>query len=237
MKTIMQNRSFLSGIRFAAFASAVLTFTPTPFSSHASAATTCSPTVTVTDTGKTSVKLKVACSNLVSTKVSVRLLATNEETGKDSKKTVTAKLGKKGTVTIKLSGLDSATGYSFKAKVKKNGGAYGAYSDVVEATTEGADYDVSIEKISSITESSAKLRITCEDLEDEDVTLMVAYKKKTSWSTKTYTLTLDGDGEGVVTVDGLKSDTAYSFKTRIKKDDDSIYSRYSEEKSATTDED
>ncbi|NTW15723.1 MAG: hypothetical protein HGA38_05170, partial [Candidatus Moranbacteria bacterium] len=119
----------------------------------------------------------------------------------------------------------------------KNGGAYGAYSDVVEATTEGADYDVSIDKISSITESSAKLRITCEDLEDEDVTLMVAYKKKTSWSTKTYTLTLDGDGEGVVTVDGLKSDTAYSFKTRIKKDDDSIYSRYSEEKSATTDED
>ncbi|MFZ2192999.1 MAG: hypothetical protein WAV31_02045, partial [Candidatus Moraniibacteriota bacterium] len=99
------------------------------------------------------------------------------------------------------------------------------------------DYDPVIDKINGITEDSAKLKISCDDLENKVVDVQVAYKKKTSWSTKTFSFTLDDDGEGSLSMDNLKSDTLYSFKIRIKKDGSSSYSVYSPIKTATTDED
>ena len=134
--------------------------------------------------------------------------------------------------------LDSATDYSFKVKVKKSSSKkYSSYSSSVSATTKGSDYEPAIDKINGITDDSVKLNISCDDLDKEAVDVQVAYKKKSSWSTKTFSLTLDDDGEGSLTMDDLKSDTLYSFKIKIKKDNDSAYSTYSSTKTATTDED
>jgi hypothetical protein len=47
---------------------------------------------------------------------------------------------------------------------------------------------------------------------------------------------MDSDGEASITMDGLKSDMLYSFKARIKKNDESGYSAYSSIETATTDE-
>lgn len=204
----------------------------------AQAAETCTPTVKVQETKETSVKLKVTCSNLKNTKASIKILVSNEDTDSDSNKTAKATLGKNGSVSLKINGLDSSTKYSFKVKVKKSSdSSYSSYSSSVSTTTKGSDYEPTIEKINGITEDSAKIKISCDDLEDEATKVQVAYKKKSSWSTKTFDLTLDSDAEGSVTIDGLKSGTEYSFKVRIKKDDGDNYSAYSSEKKATTDED
>ena len=208
------------------------------FSSKAQAAETCTPTVKVQDESETSVKLKVTCSELKKTKVSMKILVTNEDSDKDSNKKATATLGKSGSVSLKISGLDSATKYSFKVKVKKSSSdSYSSYSSSVSATTEGSDYEPKIDKINGISEDSVKLNISCDDLESKAVNVQVAYKKKSSWSSKTFSLTLDDDGEGSFTLDGLKSGTEYSFNVKIKKDDDDSYSAYSSVETATTDED
>ncbi|EKE11750.1 MAG: hypothetical protein ACD_15C00028G0005 [uncultured bacterium] len=199
---------------------------------------TCTPVIKVQKTKETSVKLKVTCSNLAKAKVNLKILVNNEDTDSDSYKKVTANLGKKGSVKIKINNIDSATSYNFKVKIKKSSEKkYSAYSSEASTTTKGSDYEPEIEKINNITENSVKLNISSEDLENEAVNVQAAYKKKTSWSTKTFSLTLDGDGEGSVTLDGLKSETLYNFKIRIKKDDDKSYSPYSSAKTATTDED
>ncbi len=205
------------------------------------AADSCTPVIKIQETKETYVKLKVTCSELKSTKVSIKILVSNDDNDSDSYKKATATLGKKGSVSLKIKGLDSSTNYSFKVKIKKSSGkSYSSYSSSVSATTKGgSDYEPEIDKINGITEDSVKLNISCDDLEDEKVDVQVAYKKKNSWSKKTISLTLDDDGEGSFTLDGLKSDTSYSFKIRIKKDDesDSKYSAYSSVKTATTDED
>lgn len=199
---------------------------------------TCEPTVTTKEVKETSVKLKITCTNFTKTKVTMKVLITNKETDKDSTKTVKATLGKTGSVTIKMSGLDSTTDYSFKVKVKKTSASkYSAYSTGVDATTKGADYDIAIDKINGVTEDSVKLHIQSDDLESERVNVLAAYKKKNDWNTKSFTLTLDGDGEGSFTLDGLKSGTEYSFKVKIREDGESSYSKYSEIKKETTDED
>jgi hypothetical protein len=199
---------------------------------------TCEPTVTTKEVKETSVKLKITCANFTKTKVTMKVLITNKETDKDSTKTVKATLGKTGSVTIKMSGLDSATEYGFKVKVKKTSASkYSAYSTSVDATTKGADYDITIDKINGVTEDSVKLHIQSDDLESERVNVLAAYKKKHDWNTKSFTLTLDGDGEGSFTLDGLKSGTEYSFKVKIREDGESSYSKYSEIKKETTDED
>jgi hypothetical protein len=205
--------------------------------SEAAAAEACTPIVKVEKAKETSVQLKITCASLAKTKVSIKVLVTNKDDDSDSTKKASATLGKNGSAKLKISGLDSSTNYSFEVKVKKSSGtAYSLYSDSVSATTEGEDYDVEISKISSITDSSAKLKILCADLDEEAVDIQIAYKKKKDWSTKTVSVTLDDDGAVSVTVDGLKSETAYSFKARIKKDDDSGYSPYSDIETATTDE-
>ena len=202
------------------------------------AADSCTPTVKVQEIKETSVKLKVTCSGLKNTKVSLKILVSNEDTDSDSYKKASATLGKNGSVSLKINGLDSATSYSFKVKAKKSSSSsYSSYSSSVSADTKGSDYEPSIDKINGITEDSVKLNISCDDLDGEAVNVQVAYKKKSSWSTKTFDLTLDDDGEGSITIDGLKADTLYSFKIKIKKDDDSTYSTYSAVETATTDED
>lgn len=199
---------------------------------------TCEPTVTTKEVKETSVKLKISCAGFTKTKVTMKVLITNKDTGKDSTKTVKATLGKTGSVTIKMSGLDSTTEYGFKVKVKKTSASkYSAYSTSVDATTKGADYDIAIDKINGVTEDSVKIHIQSDDLEDERVNVLAAYKKKTDWKTKSFTLTLDSDGEGSFTLDGLKSGTEYSFKVKIREDGESSYSKYSEIKNETTDED
>jgi len=199
--------------------------------------TTCEPTVTTKEVKETWVKLKISCAGFTKTKVTMKVLVTNKDTGKDSTKTVKATLGKTGSVTIKMSGLDSTTEYGFKVKVKKASvSKYSAYSTSVDATTKGADYDVKIDKINGVTEDSVKIHIQSDDLESERVNVLAAYKKKTDWNTKSFTLTLDGDGEGSFTLDGLKSGTEYSFKVKIREDGESSYSKYSEIKNETTDE-
>lgn len=208
------------------------------FSSKAQASDSCSPTIKIQETRKNSVKMKVTCSNLVKTKVAMKILVTNEDTDSDSYKKVKTTLGKKGSVSLMIKGLDSATKYSFKVKLKESSAkSYASYSSDVSTTTEGSDYDSEIEKINGITEDSVKLHVSCDDLKKKSVNVQVAYKKKSSWSTKTFNLTLDSDGEGAFTLDGLKSDTQYNFKIRIKKDGDDSYSVYSSAKTATTDED
>ena len=207
------------------------------FAKEADAAIDCVPTMKITDTGETSVKLKITCLGLEKTKVRMKILVSNDDTEKDSYKKAVATLGKDGSVTLKISGLDSATNYTFKVKLKKYAGhAYSSYSSGANTTTKGSDYEPEIKKINGITEDSVRLNIACDDLENDDVTVQVAYKKKTSWSTETFSLTLDDDGEGRITMDDLKSDTAYSFKIRIKKSDDSSYSAYSSIETATTDD-
>ena len=204
----------------------------------ANAANICTPTVKISETKETSVKLKITCSNLKKEKVKMKILVNNDDEDSDSYKKATATLGKNGSVKLKISGLDSATSYSFKVKVKKSSSSsYSSYSSSVSTTTKGSDYEPAIDKINGITDDSVKLNISCEDLEDEAVNVTVAYKKKSSWSTKTFSLTLDDDGEGSITMDDLKSDTAYTFKIKIKKNDDSSYSAYSATETATTDED
>jgi|GEM_PF-3646865 hypothetical protein len=217
-----------------------LVFAPLSGVNTADASTSCTPTVKITKTKETSVILKVTCSALKSKKVSVGVSITNEDSSSTKSKTFSAKLGSSGSTSITVSSLDSATNYSFKAKVKKSGtSSYTSYSSSVSTTTKGSDYEPEIEKINGITEDSAKLKISCDDLDEEAVNVQVAYQKsgKSSWSTKTYSLTLDDDAEGSVTVTSLKSDTLYKFKFRIKKDDESSYSAYSAVKTATTDED
>lgn len=207
-----------------------------PSKSHA--ASTCTPVVKVQETKEASVKLKITCSGLAKTKVQIKILVNNDDEDSDSYKTAKATLGKLGSASLKISGLDSATNYSFKVKVKKvSKGSYSSYSSSVSTTTKGSDYEPVIDKINGITDDSVKLNISCDDLENETVDVQVAYKKKSSWSTKTFSLTLDDDGEGSVTLDSLKSDTSYTFKIKIKKDDDSSYSVYSSDKTVTTDED
>jgi hypothetical protein len=206
--------------------------------SKTNAANTCTPTVKISETKETSVKLKITCSNLKKEKVKMKILVSNDDNDSDSYKKATATLGKNGSVKLKISGLESATGYSFKVKVKKSSSSsYSSYSSSVSTETKGSDYDPAIDKINGITDDSVKLNISCDDLENETVDVQAAYKKKSSWSTKTFSLTLDDDGEGSITMDGLKSDTAYTFKIKIKKDDDSGYSAYSAAETATTDED
>jgi len=205
------------------------------------AADSCTPTVKVQETKETYVKLKITCPDLKRTKVSIKILVSNDDNDSDSYKKVKATLGKKGSVSLKIKGLDSSTNYSFKVKIKKSSNkSYSSYSSSVNTTTKGgSDYEPGIDKINGITEDSVKMNISCDDLEDEKVDVQIAYKKKTSWSKKTISLNLDDDGEGSFTLDKLKSDTSYSFKIRIKKDDesDSKYSTYSSIKTATTDED
>lgn len=206
-------------------------------SPKAQAESVCTPVLSVKETNETSVKLKLTCLELKEEKVSMWLIVSNDDTEVDSYKKVSATLGKKGAVNLKISGLDSATNYSFKAKIKKKiNKAYSPYSDSIDATTKSSDYEPEIEKISSVTEKFAKINFSCEDLENEKVDVQLAYKKKTSWSVKTFALTLDVDGEGLIDIDGLKSATPYSFKIKIKKDDDRLYSLYSSVKTATTDE-
>lgn len=200
------------------------------------AATTCTPTVTVKETKETSVRLKITCASFKKDKVSIKILVTNNDSDSDSTKTAKATLGKSGSVTLKISGLDSATPYSFKVRVKKGSAKYSAYSSSVDATTKGADYAVSLDKINGITKDSVKLHIVSDDLESETVNVLAAYKKKNDWSTKTFTLTLDGDGEGAFTLDGLKAGTGYSFKVKIRKNGETSYSNYSAIKEATTDD-
>lgn len=203
----------------------------------AATTTTCEPTMTVSSTKETSVKLKITCDGFEKTKVTMKVLVTNTDDDSDSTKTVKTTLGKTGSVTIKIDGLESATAYSFKVKVKKTAASkYSAYSSDVDTTTKGADYDVTIDKINGITENSVKLNIQSDDLESKTVNVLAAYKKKTDWNTKSFTVTLDSDGEGSFTMDGLKSDTKYSFKVKIRKDGETSYSDYSEIKDATTDE-
>lgn len=208
-------------------------FTP----SAEATATTCTPTVSLKEVKETSVKLKITCSEFKKTRTSIKILVTNNESDSDSTKTATATLGKSGSVTLKVSGLDSATNYSFKVKVKKaSSGKYASYSSSVDATTKGADYDISIDKINGITENSVKLNLSSSDLENKTVNVLVAYKKKTDWNTKTFSLTLDSDGEGSVTLENLKSGTEYSFKIKIRKDGETSYSAYSDIEKATTDD-
>jgi hypothetical protein len=175
---------------------------------------------------------------IAKTKVTMKVLVANTDDDSDSTKTVKATLGKTGSVTIKIDGLESATAYSFKVKVKKTAASkYSTYSANVNTTTKGADYDIAIDKINGITEDSVKLNIQSDDLKSKKVNVLVAYKKKTDWGTKSFTLTLDSDGEGSCTLDGLKSDTKYSFKVKIRKDGETSYSDYTEIKDATTDGD
>lgn len=205
-------------------------------SAAATTTTTCEPTMTVSQTKETSVKLKITCDGFAKAKVTMKVLVTNTDDDSDSTKTVKATLGKTGSVTIKMNGLESATAYGFKVKVKKTAASkYSAYSTSVTTTTKGADYDIAIDKINGITEDSVKLNIQSDDLENKKVNVLVAYKKKTDWSTRSFTLTLDSDGEGSFTLDGLKSETKYSFKVKIRKDGETSYSDYTEIKDATTD--
>ncbi len=210
----------------------------TSFAPSASAvsASTCTPTVTLKEIKKTSVKLSVTCASFEKTKVSIKILITNTDADSDSTKTVKATLGKTGSATLKIGSLESTTPYSFKVKVKKTTASkYSAYSSSVDTTTKGADYDINIDKINGITENSVKLNIQSDDLENKAVDVLVAYKKKTDWSTKTFTLTFDSDGEGSFTLDSLKSDTEYSFKIKVRKSGETSYSNYSEIIKATTD--
>lgn len=211
----------------------------TSFAPTADAATTatCTPTVSVKETKETSVKLKITCTNFEKAKVTMKILVTNTDADTDSTKTVKATLGKSGSVTLKIASLDSATPYSFKVKVKKTTASkYSDYSSSVDTTTKGADYDIDIDKINGITENSVKLNIQSDDLEDKEVNVLVAYKKKTDWKTKTFTLTLDSDGEGSFTLDGLKSDTEYSFKIKARKNGETSYTNYSDIVKAATDD-
>ena len=225
-------------ISLASFFSMMLFVGLLGLSDSAQAASTCTPVVNVQETKETFVKLKVTCLNLKNTKAKIKILVSNDDTDSDSYKSATATLGKNGSVNLKISGLDSATNYNFKVKVKKaSSSIYSSYSGSVSTTTEGSDYDPVIDKINGITEDSAKLKISCDDLENKTVDVQVAYKKKTSWSTKNFSLTLDDDGEGSITMDDLKSDTLYSLKIRIRKEGNSSYSVYSPIKTVTTDED
>lgn len=224
----MFQKFFLSAIFFWVFLSL-------PFGAQAE--NVCTPVVSVREANETSVKLKLTCLDLKEEKVSMWLIVSNDDTEVDSYKKVAVTLGKKGTVNLKVNGLDSATNYSFKAKIKKKSGkAYSTYSSSVDVATDSSEYEPEIEKISSVTEKFAKINLSCADLENEKVDVQLAYKKKTSWSVKTFALTLDVDGEGSVDIDALKSATPYSFKIKIKKDDDRLYSLYSSVKTATTDE-
>jgi hypothetical protein len=202
------------------------------------AATVCTPTVAVTETKDTSVRLSVTCTSVKSAKIAVKIEIKNKD--KDNKITTRAfegKASKDGVMKIKLDSLDTGTSYDFRAKVKKSGDdKYSVSSVAVGAATKGASYSPVIETVSSITDNSVKLTVNTTKLKKKEVNVQVLYKKKTSWTTKDFTLTLNGDGDGKITVNGLSNDTAYDFKVRIKKTVDSKYSPYSAVKSATTDE-
>lgn len=213
-----------------------LGWSSSPVSVEAATKKTCAPTLSTTDVKKTSVKLKITCPDWKKDKVSIKVFIENTDADTDSTKTVSAKLGKTGSVTIKMGGLDSATPYKFKVKVKKGSDKFSAYSSEVTATTEGSDYDVAITKINGISDDSVKLNIQSTDLENKKVNVIAAYKRKKDWDTKTFTVTLDDDGKGDFTLDGLKSKTEYSFKVKIQKDGESGYTPYSEIKNATTDD-
>lgn len=196
----------------------------------------CTPVLTVKETNEKDVELRMACPELKGEKVSIWLIISNNDTEVDSYKKVSATLGKKGTVRLKIKGLDLASDYDFKAKVKKKSDkSYSSYSGSISAETKSADYEPEIEKISGVTEDFAKINFSCEDLKSEAVNVQLAYKKKTTWSLKNFTLTLDSDGEGMIDVGDLKAETLYSFKIKIKKDDDKLYSMYSPIKTVTTD--
>jgi hypothetical protein len=202
------------------------------------AATACTPTVALTESKDTSVRLNVTCASAKNIKVTVKVEIKNKD--KDNKTTTRAfegKASKDGVMKIKLDSLDTGTSYDFRAKVKKSGDdKYSVSSVTAGATTKGASYSPVIETVSSITDDSVKLTVNTAKLKKKAVNLQVLYKKKTSWTTRDFTLTLDNDGDGKVTVNGLSSGTAYEFKVRVKKTVDTKYSTYSAIKGATTEE-
>ena len=208
------------------------------FGNSADAAVSCTPGVSVKETKKTSVTLKVSCpqSGYANEKVKVLVSTTKVDTSKKTKQTFSTTLNAKGEASVKISGLDTGTKYTFTAKAKKRYSLmYGMSSKEVTEETKGADYDVEIDKISSITENGATVRVVSNDLEKEAVDVQVAYKKKSDWTVKTYRLTLDSDGKGSAILTGLSSDKKYMVKVRIKKGSDSVYTRYTGEDEFTTD--
>lgn len=197
----------------------------------------CVPQVSVKQAKSEAVTLKITCDNIKSTKLDMKVEVTNKDTNKKSTRTLQGTLGKTGAVEVKIDTLDTATKYSFRVKVKAKGqGSYAEFSTASEASTSGASYQVGIDSIGSLTASSAKLSISSSELKKKSVVVLIAFKKKTDWTTQEVTLDLDSKGKGKVVVSGLKADTNYDFKVRIKKSGDSKYSAYSAVKSARTDE-
>ncbi len=206
--------------------------------SSADAAMSCTPGVSVKETKKTSITLKVSCpqNGYANEKVKVLVSTTKVDTSKKTKQTFSTTLNAQGVANVKISGLDTGTKYTFTAKAKKRySPVYGMSSKEVAEETKGADYDVEIDKISSVSENGATVRVVSNDLEKEVVDVQVAYKKKNDWTVKTYRVTLDTNGKGSAALTGLSNDKKYMVKVRIKKDEDSVYTRYSDEDDFTTD--
>ena len=196
------------------------------------------PKIEISSERENSVILKVTSENLKKKKVDVSVyVKNNDNNGSKATKKVKATLDKNGTSKITVSGLDAGTSYTLKAKIKKRTKSkYSDYSSTIDAKTDDSENVPEIDSISSVTDSSVKLNISCNDLDNQTVTVQAAYRKKSSWTKRLFEVTLDDDGDGSVTIDGLNDDTEYSFKVRLRTATETTYTSYSSIERETTDE-
>jgi len=88
----------------------------------------------------------------------------------------------------------------------------------------------------NIKEDSLSLKISCSNLDGEDVDVKVRMENtdSDSVSTKNFEISLDDSGNGDIKISNLDSGTLYNFKLKIKKSSDDAYSDYSNSLDATT---
>ncbi len=136
--------------------------------------------------------------------------------------------------TLNLSGLDPGTEYSFVVKYKRSGGVFSANSDPHNATTL-IDSPV-LDSIDNITTESADLHVIIDPSfigSPMDFIIEVS-----NGSTYTIQMTKNITGSNVLLeVDGLDSDTDYTFKVKYAREGTLNYSDYSNTLSITTEAD
>ncbi len=195
------------------------------------------PTVKVKKIKDTYVTLTVTSTNLKSKDVKIKVKMENIDTDKDDTKVFEKKLSKNGKVDIKIDGLTKDNEYSFEVAIKKSSDVdYSDYSSSVSVNEVGDfDYNPTL-TIKDETSSDVILSVTSTKLNKNKVKIKIRLENEDTdkVETRVFTKTLSKNGEAEITIDNLSKNTAYKFKALIKKSKDNGFSKYSNEKVATT---
>ena len=196
----------------------------------------------ITSVKATSLTLNVTDLSLEGKKVDIKVQTKNVDT--DAKETIqeftAKKLNSSGIIKLKITGLDAATNYNFKIKIKKtSSGDYSSYTDSTATSTTGAKYSPVINKISSVKDTSMVLQVSSAKLKKKTVDVKVRVDNKDAdKDTITFqnftVVVLDKNGKANITLANLETGTNYGFEVKMAKTGSTSYSVYSAEKKAQT---